>query len=216
MLYTTLFFDLDDTLYDNGNGLWEAIKGRMNQYMCERLNLPEDQVPDLRQAYFEKYGTTLRGLQIHHYVNADDYLAYVHDLPLDRFLKPDSQLQELLESLPQIKWIFTNADRDHAQRVLAILDVTDCFEGIIDVRALNFYCKPEIQAYHMAIKLAGEPDPRRCVLLDDSPGNLEPAREMDITTILVGKNGHYPAAVHTINRLYELPRVMPELWSDGQ
>lgn len=211
MPYTTLFFDLDDTLYPNSNGLWDAIRDRMTGYMYDRLDLPPEQVPALRRAYFENYGTTLRGLQIHHDVDADDYLAYVHDLPLETYLQPDPELGALLRRLPQDKWIFTNADSDHARRVLAVLDLGDCFNGVIDVRAMNFYCKPEPQAYYLALQVAGKSEPRRCVLLDDSPTNLAPARAMGFTTILVGKNGIHPSAHHTIPRLHELLEVMPEL-----
>lgn len=215
MRYTTLFFDLDGTLYSNSTGLWDAIRFRMTQYMLECLNLPKENVSDLRRQYFEKYGTTLRGLQMHHRVDANDYLAYVHDLPLEKYLKAEPQLRVVLESLPQQKWIFTNADSDHAKRVLAVLELADCFSGIIDVRALEFQCKPEVRAYRMALDLAGEPDPQRCILVDDSPANLAPAQEIGITTVLVGADENCAAADHRVSHLVELPQVLPELWSHG-
>jgi putative hydrolase of the HAD superfamily len=74
MQFSTVFFDLDDTLYPSTNGLWEAIRERMNRYMGEILNLPSDKIPDLRRHYFITYGTTLRGLQYHHNVDAEDFL----------------------------------------------------------------------------------------------------------------------------------------------
>jgi putative hydrolase of the HAD superfamily len=159
MTFTTLFFDLDDTIYPNTNGLWPAIRERMGEYMAERLGLPREQVQGLRRSYYETYGTTLRGLQAHHQVDADDFLAYVHDLPLERYLTPDPELRALLLSLPQPKWIFTNADEGHARRVLAVSNLSDCFDGIIDVRASRFACKPEPVAYQGALALAGERDP---------------------------------------------------------
>ncbi|OGO34590.1 MAG: pyrimidine 5'-nucleotidase, partial [Chloroflexi bacterium RBG_16_57_11] len=143
MSFTTLFFDLDDTLYASSSGLWGLIRDRMGQYMVEVLGLPEDQVPALRRSYFETYGTTLRGLQIHHHVDPDDYLSYVHDLPLEQYIRPNPALRALLLSLPQQRWVFTNSDADHARRVMTILDVQDCFDGIIDIRALEYVCKPE-------------------------------------------------------------------------
>ena len=89
MRFTTLFFDLDDTLYPASTGLWLAIKDRMNLYMLERLGLPENDIPVLREQYFKMYGTTLRGLQERHKVDKDDFLAFVHDLPLKDFLTPE-------------------------------------------------------------------------------------------------------------------------------
>jgi len=214
MSYTTLFCDLDDTLYASSNGLWEAIRGRMSQYMAERLGLPADQVPALRRLYFETYGTTLRGLQRYHNVDTDDYLAYVHDLPLDQYIQPAPRLRELLLSLPQRRWIFTNADAGHAGRVLATLGLTGCFEGIIDVRAIEFACKPEPIAYQRALALAGGPLPEQCVLVDDSPTNLAPAQELGFTTVLVSQDGHAnPAADFCLPELLCLPEVLPALWT---
>ena len=159
MSFTTLFFDLDETLYTKGNGLWDAIAARMNEYIHVQLNLPPEEVSTLRRHYYESYGTTLRGLQLHHQVDANDYLAFVHDLPLEDYIHPDPQLHQLLSSLSLRKWIFTNADAHHTSRVLDILGVSDCFEGIIDVRAIEFICKPEIEAYHRALTLANEDQP---------------------------------------------------------
>lgn len=213
MPYSTLFFDLDDTLYPSTSGLWEAIRERMSRYMWERLNLPKEEVPELRKYYFETYGTTLRGLQIHHGVDADEYLAYVHDLPLQSFIHPAPGLRKLILSLSPRRWIFTNADDHHAQRVLAELGLLDCFSGIIDIRAIQFACKPEIVAYQRAMTLAGEVEPTRCVLLDDSPRNLAPAREMGFFTILIGSDKPDPAASLSLPTVDELPSALPELWN---
>ena len=90
MRFTTIFFDLDDTLYPSSSGLWPAIKERMNSYMDERMHIPRDEIPRLREKYFREYGTTLRGLQANHKVDVQDYLAYVHDLPLKDYLHPES------------------------------------------------------------------------------------------------------------------------------
>jgi putative hydrolase of the HAD superfamily len=215
MVFTTLFFDLDETLYPKGNGVWEAIRVRMSEYMAERLDLPIDRVEPLRRRYFEEYGTTLRGLQINHQVDAEEYLAYVHDLPLENYLQPAPELGEILTSLPQRKWIFTNADAAHAERVLAVLGLSGCFDGIVDIRALDFTCKPEPDAYQKALAWAGAPDPSRCVLLDDSPRNLASARVLGFTTVLVGADGPHPAASLVIPSLLVLPERLPELWQEN-
>lgn len=213
MEYSLLLFDLDDTLYSNSTGLWEAIRERMSDFMRERLGFSEDEIQQLRQEYFERYGTTLRGLQINHSVDADEYLAYVHDLPLGEFLTPDPGLYDMLVSLPQQKWIFTNADNDHAKRVLDILDLTDCFQGIIDVRALGFLCKPDRKAYQRALSLVNGTAPGQSVMFDDSPRNLAPANQIGLTTVLVGTGESHPSANYSVKELNELPLVFPQLWS---
>ncbi len=213
MRFSHIFFDLDDTLYPATNGLWNSIRQRMNEYMLERLNIPAEQVAIIRRQYFETYGTTLRGLQLHYQVDADEFLAYVHDLPIEAVISPDPELRLLLQSLSQPKWIFTNADAKHAGRVLSALGVRDCFNGIIDIRAMNFICKPDPQAYQIALNKAGETLPEQCVYLDDAARNLAPAFEMGFFTVLVSSNGNEPVAKHTINRPHDLPRVLPELWN---
>jgi pyrimidine 5'-nucleotidase len=211
--WNVLFFDLDDTLYPNTNGLWEAIRLRMTDYLRDPLGFAPDEIQEIRQSYYENYGTTLRGLQTHHEVDEDDYLAYVHDLPLEEFISPDPGLRRMLESLPQKKWIFTNADADHAKRVLKVLGIEDCFSGIIDVRALDFLCKPDRKAYVRALDLAGEANPENCVLLDDSIRNLTPAHQAGYTTVLVGSTEQNQAADYSIESLKDLPQVFKQLWS---
>lgn len=213
MSYTTLFFDLDETIYTKGNGLWDAIATRMNEYIRVNLDLPPEDVIELRRKYYQSYGTTLRGLQLHHHVDSDDYLAYVHDLPLEDFIQPDLQLRNLLLGLPQRKWIFTNADKNHASRVLKIIGISDCFDGILDVTAIGFLCKPEVEAYQRALTLANVDNPENSVLLDDSIRNLIPAKDLGFTTILVGSNGSNPAVDYVIKSLHDLPQAMPALWA---
>ncbi len=209
MHFDYIFFDLDDTLYPASNGLWAGIRERMNQYMRRQLGLPEEAIAHLRQQYFETYGTTLRGLQPHHQV--DEFLAYVHDLPIEQILQPDPELRQVLLDLPQQKWIFTNADANHARRVLNALGIGDCFAGVIDIRRLSFICKPDPQAYQIALSQAGAPSPRRCIYLDDAMRNLLPARQMGFFTVLVGEDGDHPAVDLTIRRPHDLPGHLPEL-----
>jgi len=186
MRFSTLFFDLDDTLYPASTGLWKAIKERMNIYMHERMGIPEEQVPQLREQYFKMYGTTLRGLQARHNVDVEDYLAFVHDLPLKDYLTPDPQLRKIIASLPGRKLIFTNADVNHARRVLSVLELDDLFDTIVDVNAVAPYCKPMPESFAIAQELADEPDPRKCVMIDDLPRTTRAALEVGMASILYG------------------------------
>ena len=186
MRFTTIFFDLDDTLYPNSTGLWKAIKERMNLYMRDRMGIPEEEVPILREQYFKMYGTTLRGLQARHHVNVDDYLAFVHDLPLKDYLTPNPLQREIIASLPSRKLIFTNADVNHARRVLTLLNLDDLFETIVDVNAVAPYCKPMPESFAIAQELADEPDPRKCVVIDDLPRTTRAALDVGMASILFG------------------------------
>lgn len=216
MHFESLYFDLDDTLYPASSGLWDAIRGRMNIYMQKFIDRPVDEIAKIRQQYLEQYGTTLRGLQAYYEVDTEEYLAFVHDLPLEEFIKPDPQLRQLILSLPQKRWIFTNSDRNHASRVLKILGLDDCFDGIIDILAVEFACKPDKAAYQKALQIGRDDDPQRCVIFDDSLRNLAPARELGFFTILVGKNGSDPQVDRVIPSLHELTHHLPELWEKAR
>ena len=212
-----LFFDLDDTLYPPDSGLWPAIQERMGFFMEERLQLAPEAIPALRRRYYETYGTTLRGLQTHHQVDADDFLTFVHDLPVEQFIQPNPRLREILLSLPQSRWIFTNASAGHAYRVLEVLGLGGCFSGVIDIFALGFACKPETEAYLRALSIAGEKDPRHAVLFEDSLRNLVPAHQLGFTTVFVGPNGKADTVTdYTLPSLLALPHTMPDLFPGEQ
>lgn len=213
MHFTTLLIDLDKTLYPAGCGVWEAIAERMDRYIHQRLGVPLHEVVALRRSLYQQYGTTLRGLQATREVDTDDFLRYVHDIPLAPMIRPDPILRQVLLGYPQRRLIFTNANRSHAERVLEHLQMDGIFAGIIDIYDIAPYCKPMPEAYQTALKIAGEPDPARVVFIDDSPRNLAGARSLGLFTVQVGspKSGFQhpePAAHLQIERLIDLPRVL--------
>ena len=142
MTFDTIFFDLDSTLYPESNGLWKAIRKRINLYLHARMGFPAEEIPGIRHRFFVEHGTTLRGLQIHYEVDPVDYLNFVHDLPLEAYLSPDPALRQMLLSIPHRRWVFTNADAAHANRVMKILGISECFEGMVDVWTMEPLCKP--------------------------------------------------------------------------
>jgi pyrimidine 5'-nucleotidase len=212
MTFTTIFFDLDATLYPESNGLWPAIRKKIDQYMHKRMNIPKEDIPALREYYYIHYGTTLRCLQIHYGVDPKDYLNYVHDLPLQKYLQPDLMLRQILLSIPCQKWIFTNSDRPHALRVMSLLGIEDCFDGMVDVYEMEPFCKPKNEAYEIALQRSASADPTTCAFIDDSSQNLAPAKAMGFFTVLVGQNGSHPAATRTLVTITDLPSVVPEFW----
>ncbi len=214
MQFTTLFIDLDETLYPSSCGVWEAISERMERYMHERLNLPWEEIPTLRKELYQNYGTTLRGLQLTRHIDEREFLDFVHDVPVDRLLLPDPALREVLLRYPQRKIILTNADRNHAGRVIRRLGLEGCFESVIDIYDIAPYCKPMPEAYQTALRLSGETSPEKCIFIDDSRRNLAGARAVGLFTVQVGlpKPGLTPlpaAGDLQIARLTDLPTILP-------
>jgi pyrimidine 5'-nucleotidase len=189
MRFSTVFFDLDDTLYPAATGLWPVLKRRMSDYMRVQMGFPEAEIPRIREKYFLEYGTTLRGLQANHEIDTADFLAYVHDVRLEDFLQPDPVQQQVIAGLGTRNLIFTNADVPHARRVLAALKLDDLFDGIIDIQAASPWCKPMPEAFGIAMRAAGEIDPARCVMIDDLPRTVEAARQLGLFGVLYGADG---------------------------
>jgi putative hydrolase of the HAD superfamily len=211
MRFNTLFFDLDETLYPRSSGLWIAIRERITTYMRERMGFPPGQIEQLREQYFQEYGTTLRGLQANYNVDIDEYLAFVHDVPLEEHLHPDLELRSIIAALPARKFIFTNADCAHASRVTKVLGLDGLWDNCIDVHVIAPYCKPMPGSFNLALKAAGSPHPRACALLDDQARITRAARSLGMHTILVGKESAGEDADAALAKWVDLPGLL-----DGQ
>lgn len=210
-----VLFDLDDTLYPAQCGLWAAIGARIDQYMVEELGLAAHATQAMRRHYLETFGTTLNGLRREYSINPLDFLSYVHDVPVSAFVGPNVALDAMLARLPMTKVVFTNADRPHAQRVLACLGIARHFARIIDIHALEFDNKPSPGAYARALGFLGA-DPSECLFVDDAARNLRPAQALGMTTVLVGAHAaadeQPPAGVDfQIQNILELEGVVAEV-----
>jgi putative hydrolase of the HAD superfamily len=188
---THLIFDLDDTLYSPGNGLWDEIGLRIERYLIEHAGVDPLQVNDVRRHYYASYGTTLRGLMANYpHLSPDVYLQFVHDVDMTRYLNPSPELDTFLTSLTLPKVIFTNSDSNHALRVLNCLGVAHHFPTIVDIRAMGFANKPDPKAYEVLLNTI-DAKAEGCLFIEDSLRNLRPAKALGFTTILLG-NGHLP------------------------
>jgi len=211
-----ILFDLDDTLYPRHSGVMDQIRDRMLYYLRSRLNLSPDEADALRRHYFQTYGTTMRGLQINYQIDTEEYLDHVHSIPLDEYLTENARLDAVLASIPETKVVFTNSSREHATRVLDRLGITRHFDRIIDVRDVNYESKPQPAAYQLACDLLGVL-PEECVMVDDNNRNLQPAKALGMTTVLV-LDGSHPysesadgSADHIISCIEEIGNVMDDI-----
>lgn len=180
-----LLFDLDETLYPADAGVMDYIRERMQDYVRRQLSLSPAEADALRRSYLRDYGTTLRGLQINHQVDAEEYLRYVHDIPLDRCLRANPELDAVLGLIPLQKVVFTNSSREHAERVLGALGIRRHFARIVDVRDVQYESKPQPTAYKRICEML-DVRPQDCVIVEDSLRNLQPAKALGMATILVG------------------------------
>jgi putative hydrolase of the HAD superfamily len=205
-----ILFDLDETLYPRESGLMDAIVERIIQFMIHRVGIPADDVWDKKRDYNQHHGTALRGLMHEFQIDPLEYLAFVHDLNPGDFFGPSPPLNQMLHEVPLRKVIFTNADRPHAERVLNTLQVRPHFEQIIDIIAINFKNKPDPLAYQQALDLlavSGE----RCIMVEDSPRNLIPAKSLGMTTILIDGTGPSLAVDYAVPTVFHVGPVLKNL-----
>lgn len=206
-MYSTLFFDLDNTLYPADCGLWEAIGGRIESFLKNEIKMQEEEITAFRLHCREKYGTALQGLKHLYQVDDTYYLKYVHDVNLSDYLKPDGRLTALLDALPQRKIVLTNSDINHARKVLTYLGVEPYFEMVIDVNRLSPYVKPQKESFSKALELAGLDSADGCVFMDDHLPSVQTAAQMGFLGILVGQapESDYP---YQIADIYRLPEIL--------
>ena len=200
-------FDLDNTLYPKSCGLMREIGNRINCYMIERLGIREDAVSEKRVAFLKTWGTTLNALRRHYSVDPDEFLDFVHDIPLDRFLQRDPGLDRMLGRLELRKVIFTNADARHARRVLSRTGILQHFETIIDIHMLDFINKPDHRAFAQAMNFIGA-RPEECLLVEDSKANIKAGKEIGMITVMVGGEDPVDGAHYHIRRVTDLEEML--------
>lgn len=205
-----ILFDLDNTLYTEESGIFDLIDQRMNEWLISHLHVPPEEVNHFRNHYFKKYGTTLRGLMLHHDVDPHDFLHYVHDVPVSEFLSADDELRQMLHRIEARKIIFTNSDERHANRILSTLGVRDQFEKIFDIEAMRYIPKPNPEPYQLALEYLGI-EPSECLLIDDMERNLKPAKELGMQTILLGNEGVGQDGYDVMGNIKELSSVLREM-----
>lgn len=208
----TIFFDLDNTLYSRKSGIWEAIGSRINLFMTDVLDIPEEDVFPLRSRFRKDFSTTLMGLKSMFEVDVHEYLVFVHDVNLSELLADDGRLEEMLSTISKRKIIFTNSDTMHANRVLEFFNVRDQFDLIIDVIAMQPFVKPQSESYKIALNLAKIDSADGCMFIDDMLENVEQAQVEGFYSVWIGD---HPIDYPTIPDVFHLPAILQKLDKDN-
>jgi putative hydrolase of the HAD superfamily len=186
--FQVILFDLDQTLYPRESGLQQEVGRRIQTWVCEHLELTWEEGYEVRRDYFIRYGTTLNGLIVERGIDAKDYLAYVHDIPVEEYLGPNPVLRAMLSALPLRRAVYTNANTEYSWRVLRALGVSECFERVISIEDVGLRNKLYPEAYEEALALV---DARgaECIMVEDTARNLEAAKALGLTTVLIRRDG---------------------------
>lgn len=177
-------FDLDDTLYPPERQILRRVSERIGHFMVRTTGLPLDEARALQKRYLMDHGAALGGLMKDYTIDPEEFLADVHDVPLHD-LHPDEGLRAGLERLTGPRYVFTNGSTRHGERVLEQLGVSDLFEGLFAVEHARLVPKPHPDTFALMLDRFGL-DPARAAFFEDTVRNLEHAKELGMTTILVG------------------------------
>jgi putative hydrolase of the HAD superfamily len=184
-------FDVDNTLYHARYNLFSQIDSRIGQFIAAHLGIEATEARHLQKTYFREHGSTLRGLMSVHGVEADTFLAYVHDIDVT-WVPPSDALDRALGALSGRKLAFTNASSEHADRVIARLGIGHHIEAVFDIADADFEPKPAPETYDRFIE-RHDIDPTRAVMFDDIARNLAPATALGMTTVWVRNDEPYSA-----------------------
>ena len=182
-------FDCDGVLYSDLEKVFGQVSKRMTDYISIKLKLDIKEAKKLQTKYFHKYNTSLNGLMIHHKINPEEFLDYVHDINLD-FLEKDLVLRKELLRLDAKKIIFTNGSNDHVINITKHLGIDDLFDGTFDIVDCNFVPKPAIESYKILSKKF-KIDPKESVFIEDIAKNLEPAKKLGMKTVWLVNNEYW-------------------------
>jgi putative hydrolase of the HAD superfamily len=179
-----VIFDLDNTLYDRETGPIKEVEINMDNYVSKLLKLSDNENRKMRKYYFEKYGTTLRGLQIEHNIDPIDYLEKVHDVDANKYLSKNKKLQQILKNISSKKYILTNSYKKYALNITDALGITKYFDDIFDNTDMNCESKKTVASYKTIITKINA-DYSKTVMIDDVWNYLISAKNLNIFTILV-------------------------------
>jgi len=217
---TTLIFDVDDTLYDVGNGFTAHRNGgAVAAFMVAHLKFEsEADALALRDEYFARYHSTVKALTV---AEADGRLpASAHfdaaalaewwatKLDFERFIKPEPQLIKALAECPLRLVAFSNSPRAYCLRTLEALGLRHLFpdECVFAVDDVMPHCKPEPAAFDKVLSAVGAPA-SACVLIEDSMKNIRAAKALGLRTLLVSGLGTGDASAGEATKPGDAPQV---------
>ena len=176
-------FDLDNCLYPASTKLFDLIDQRMGAYIERLLGVDPVEAKRIQKMHFHGSGTTLAGLMKHHDVDPQDFMADVHDIPLDRVVR-DDRLVNAITRLPGRKFVHTNGNADYAWRVLDRLGIAAELDHLHDIFAADLRPKPEAHGYKKLLDQFAI-DPATALMAEDMARNLRPAKALGMTTVWI-------------------------------
>jgi putative hydrolase of the HAD superfamily len=203
---------LDNTLHNAVPHIFPRINRAMTAYLQLHLGLDETAASELRRQYWKRYGATLLGLMRHHGTDPQHFLHNTHRFDdLERLIVCEPQLRATLARLPGRKFVFSNAPVHYSRAVLKALCVADLFDGVFSIEHTRYRPKPDYYGF-LRLTRSNHLRPQRCIMVDDTLGNLRTASKLGMRTVWVTRTSRAPGYVDArISSIAQLPRMLTRL-----
>ena len=202
-------FDLDNTLHDARPHIFPSMHAQMNDYLRRSFGLDEDGANRMRSFFWERYGTTLKGLTRHYGHDPRRFIRETHRFPeLDRMVVGENTLHHALARLQGRRLVFSNAPRHYVEQVLRALGVGRFFEAVYTIEDARYRGKPALHGFHLLLR-KHDLDPHRCAFVDDALDNLRTAHRLGMSTVWVSPLQRKASYVDLrVASIVQLPRLV--------
>ena len=202
-------FDLDNTLHDARPHIFPSMHTQINDWLRQAFGVDEEGANEMRRGFWQRYGTTLKGLMRHYGTDPARFLRETHRFPeLGGMVVREGALHHALALLGGRKLVFSNAPRHYVEEVLQILGLRRYFDAVYTIESTRYRPKPSLHGFRMLLR-AHNLDAHRCAFIDDMAENLRAAKKLGMSTVWVSPRTTRPAYVDLrVTSVTQLPRLV--------
>jgi putative hydrolase of the HAD superfamily len=200
-------FDLDNTLHDARVHIFPSMHTQIQDFLKKQFGLDDEGASRMRRDFWQRYGTTLRGLVRHHGTDPRHFLAETHVFPeLADMVVHENAVKHALARLGGKKLVFSNAPRHYVEEVLRAIGLARHFDAVYTIEDTGYRGKPHAWGFHRLLR-KHDLDPHRCAMIDDILDNLRAAHRLGMSTVWVNpERRRVPYVDLRITSVTELPR----------
>lgn len=177
-----LVFDLDGTLYPETDVIKQRFLDKMIDFFKYEMGIVSDDYMALIDEWRKKYGTCTPAVK-EHGGNVAEYMDYAGDIDVSD-VEYNHELRNRIEKLSYRKIIYTNSCIKHTEDILDRLQMSNMFDEVFTIVDADYLPKPDMKSYKMLLEKY-KLNPSETVLFEDKARNLEPAKELGMTTVLI-------------------------------
>ncbi len=182
-----LLFDLDGTLYPYSSGTQDLFEQRIVIFFQKKFAISEQEAVSKRNEFMKLYRNNNGSFNDVSYSDKKEFMDFICDIDVS-MLKPNKNLADILRMLPQRKFIITDSTQKHVKDTLKQIGIDEnIFSGISDCESNGFIFKPQEEVFHNIASSYGL-NFSQSAFFEDKVKNLEIAKELGMTTILISEN----------------------------